>query len=79
MAFPGSFYLALWIKGMFVTPTFLGRRLALNPVAVRVSLLLWGWMGGITGVFLGVPLFATLKIVCDHIPRLQSLGQFLGR
>jgi predicted PurR-regulated permease PerM len=80
IAFPGLFYLALmWIKGMFVTPTFLGRRLALNPVAVLVSLLLWGWVWGIAGVFLAVPLFATLKIVCDHIPRLQSLGQFLGR
>ncbi|ALA57591.1 AI-2E family transporter [Nitrospira moscoviensis] len=80
IAFPGAFYLALmWIKGMFVTPTFLGQRLALNPVAVLISLLLWGWVWGIAGVFLAVPLFASLKIVCDHIPRLQSLGQFLGR
>lgn len=44
-----------------------------------VSLLLWGWTWGVTGTLLAVPLFAALKIVCDHIPRLQSLGAFLGR
>lgn len=80
MALPGLLYLALmWIKGMFVTPVFLGPRLELNPVAVLVSLLLWGWMWGVTGTLLAIPLFAALKIVCDHIPRLQSLGEFLGR
>jgi predicted PurR-regulated permease PerM len=79
-ALPGLSYLALiWIKGMFITPVFLGKRLELNPVAVLVGLLLWGWIWDVVGTLLAVPLFATLKIVCDHTPRLQSLGQFLGR
>ncbi len=80
IAAPGLYYGALmWIKAMFVTPTFLGRRLELNPVAVLTSLLLWSYLWGVPGTLLAVPLFAALKIVCDHVPRLQPLGELLGR
>ncbi len=73
-------YLALnSIEGSLVTPTVLGRRLALNPVAVFTALMLWGWLWGIPGALLAVPLVVTLKIVCDHYEPLAGFGEMLGR
>lgn len=73
-------YLAInLIQANLISPLLLGRRLALNPVALLVSLAFWFWIWGIPGAFLGVPLLATLKIFCDHIERLAPLGEFLGR
>lgn len=67
------------IEGQFVTPILVGRRLMLNPVVIFVGLLFWGWMWGIPGALLAVPLMATFKIVCDHMPRLRWMGELLGR
>ena len=78
MAAPVLAYLGLTFLKGFVTPVFLGRRLVLNRVAVLVSLIFFGWMWGVTGTLLAVPLLASLKIMCDHIAGLQALGEFLA-
>ncbi len=80
MVLPGAMFVGLtWVKGMFVTPALLGQQLALNPVAVLVGLIVWGWIWGVPGTLLAVPLFAALKIVADHITSWKPLGEFLGR
>ena len=76
---PGAYLAINLIQANLVSPLLLGHRLALNPVALLVSLAFWFWIWGIPGAFLGVPLLATLKIFCDHIERLAPLGEFLGR
>ncbi|MFN2382652.1 MAG: AI-2E family transporter [Gemmatimonadota bacterium] len=68
-----------FIEGSVVTPTLLARRLTLNPVVVFVGLMFWGWMWGVPGALLAVPILATFKIFCDHIPPLSPIGEFLGR
>ncbi len=67
------------IQAYGVSPMVLGRRLTLNPVAIFVGLLFWSLIWGAAGAFLAVPLLATLKIFCDHIERLEPVGEFLGR
>jgi predicted PurR-regulated permease PerM len=67
------------IEGYFFTPMLLGRRLTLNPVVIFLGLILWGWMWGIAGALLAVPILATFKILCDHIEPLAPVGEFLGR
>lgn len=67
------------VEGYFVTPALLGRRLMLNPVVIFLGLIFWGWMWGIAGALLAVPLLATFKIFCDHIEPLAPIGEFLGR
>jgi predicted PurR-regulated permease PerM len=75
-----AIYLALeTIQGQIITPMVLGLRLALNPVAIFVWLILWGWMWGIMGALLAVPMLTVFKILCDHIPPLAPLGEFLSR
>lgn len=77
---PPLLYFAInFVEGSFVTPTVLGRRLTLNPVVVFVGIVFWGWLWGIPGALLAVPLLAVFKIFCDHIEPLSPLGEFLGR
>ncbi len=66
------------IEGNFITPWILGRRFALNPVAVFVSIIFWGWIWGIPGALMATPLLATLKIASDRIKALEPLAAFLG-
>jgi predicted PurR-regulated permease PerM len=47
-------------------------------VAIFVWLTFWGWLWGVPGMLLAVPLLAILKIVCDHIRPLKPVGEFLG-
>jgi predicted PurR-regulated permease PerM len=57
----------------------LGRRLILNPVVVFLSLIIWGWLWGVPGAMLAVPLVMTFKIFCDDIQALAPIGEFLGK
>ena len=59
-------------------PKILGKRLQLNPLAVTLALLFWGWLWGAMGLILAVPITGAFKIVCDHIDRLRPYGAWLG-
>jgi predicted PurR-regulated permease PerM len=76
---PALYFAINFVEGSLVTPTVLGRRLTLNPVVVFVGIVFWGWLWGIPGALLAVPLLAVFKIFCDHIEPLSPLGEFLGR
>ena len=52
-------------------PKILGKRLQLNPLAVTLALLFWGWLWGAMGLILAVPITGAFKIICDHIDRLR--------
>ncbi|HEY3146757.1 MAG TPA: AI-2E family transporter [Dongiaceae bacterium] len=75
---PASFIVLAALEGNVVTPMILARRLTLNPVAVVSALLIWGWMWGIVGLLLAVPLLVVAKIACDRIEPLNPVGEFLG-
>lgn len=75
---PGAFLLLNLIEANVVTPVLLGREFPLNPVAVFVGLLFWGFVWGIPGAILAVPMMVTLKIVCDRVPSLYAIGELLG-
>lgn len=76
---PLAYFALNTLEGSFVTPAIMGRQLSLNPVVVFISLLFWGWLWGIPGALMAVPLVVTAKIICDHYEPLAALGEFLGR
>jgi predicted PurR-regulated permease PerM len=59
-------------------PKVLGGRLELNPLAVTVGLMIWGWIWGAMGLILAVPVVGAIKIVCDNITGLKPFGELLG-
>jgi predicted PurR-regulated permease PerM len=69
----------LHVLGMnLLYPKLIGRRLRLNPLAVALSLLFWGWIWGASGLILAIPLMASAKIVCDFVEPLRGLALWLG-
>lgn len=75
---PSVFIVIAALEGNVITPMIVARRLTLNPVAVVAALLVWGWMWGIVGMLLAVPLLVVAKITCDRIDPLKPVGEFLG-
>nr|WP_315232482.1 AI-2E family transporter [uncultured Albidiferax sp.] len=66
------------IAGFLLTPWLTSRASQMNPVAVFVSMLAWGWLWGLWGLLLGVPIMVAIKAVCDRIDDLKPVGEFLG-
>jgi predicted PurR-regulated permease PerM len=68
-----------FFEGNVITPRLIGQRLALNPVVVFTGVLFWGWIWGVVGALMAVPILAAVKIVCDHIEGLSPIGEFLAQ
>jgi predicted PurR-regulated permease PerM len=75
---PLAYFVCNSIEGTVVTPLVVGRRLELNPVAILVALAFGGWMWGIVGALIGVPLLVVVKVFCDHFDSLTNFGEFLS-
>ena len=73
----GAFFVLSVVEGNVVTPLLLGHRLPLNAVAIFVGLLFWGWIWGITGAVLAVPLTVLVKVIADRVKPLEPLGVIL--
>jgi predicted PurR-regulated permease PerM len=67
------------IAANFLLPRFVGSRLDVGPVAATIGLLFWGWLWGIAGIFLAVPLTAIMKLLADSEPSLAQLSNLLAR
>ncbi len=67
------------VSGQLVTPWLTSRASRLNPVAVFVGMLAWGWLWGLWGLLLGVPLLMVVKTVCDRVDDLKPIGELLGQ
>ena len=66
------------LEGYILTPWLTGRASRMNPVAVFVGVLAWGWLWGLWGLFLGVPILMAIKAVCDRVDDLKAVGELLG-
>jgi len=78
LLFPAAYFILASLEGNFITPLVMGRSLTLNPVLVLLSLTFWGWMWGIVGVILAVPILAAFKIFCSHIEPMEPLAEFIS-
>lgn len=62
------------IIGNIVAPKVMGDQMNLSPTTVLLSLLFWGWLWGIGGLFLSVIITASIKIVCENIEPLRPIS-----
>ncbi|MBZ0111061.1 MAG: AI-2E family transporter [Thermoanaerobaculia bacterium] len=76
---PAAYAFLTVLEGMVITPVVVGRRFAMNPLIVFSWLLLWGWLWGIPGALIAIPLLTILKILADHLKPLRILAVILGR
>jgi AI-2 transport protein TqsA len=84
-----SFLKAVWVTvvlvifdaviGMGVEPRLMGKGLGLSPLAILFALFFWGWLWGIPGMILAVPMMVVLKIIADNVPELKFMGALLSK
>jgi predicted PurR-regulated permease PerM len=80
IALPPLTYLALTaIEGQLVQPMLLGQRLSLSPVVLFVWMMIWGWLWGVAGLILAVPMLVALKICADRLDALSAVAEFIKR
>jgi len=66
------------LVGTFVTTWMTGRIARMNAAAVFVSLLFWGWLWGVWGLLLGVPVIVVLKVVAERVEGMEVVAELLG-
>lgn len=74
----GAYLLLHLLEADLVTPIVLGRRYALSPFVIFVSLMFFAWLWGVIGALLAVPLLVTTQAACERIAGLSSLGKLLS-
>ncbi|MFQ6109622.1 MAG: AI-2E family transporter [Candidatus Aminicenantales bacterium] len=65
--------------GNFIEPRLMGKGLGLSPLVVLFSLFFWGWLWGIPGMILAVPIAAIIKIVCSNISSLAFVAALMSK
>jgi len=66
------------LVGTFVTTWMTGRIARMNAAAVFVSLLFWGWLWGVWGLLLGVPVIVIVKVVAERVEGMEVVAELLG-
>jgi predicted PurR-regulated permease PerM len=66
-----------FIEAYALSPWLMSRTAEMNPAAVFIGLLFWGWMWGLPGLFLAVPILMVIKSVSDHVEALHPVSALL--
>lgn len=84
-----SIWPAVWIciililiqqtMGNFVEPKLMGQGLGLSPLVVLFSLFFWGWLWGIAGMIMAIPITAIIRIVFDNIPEFKFVAALMSK
>ncbi len=66
------------VEGYLLVPWATSKASSMNPVAVFIGVLAWGWLWGVWGLLLGIPILMAVKAVCDRVDHLKPIGELLG-
>ncbi len=73
-----AFWAVQFLEGNFLTPKIIGGEVSLNPLAAILSLVAGGFVWGLSGMVLFIPLAAILKIVCQNYKELEPIAGLMG-
>ena len=65
-------------RGQPLVPWLTSKASRMNPVAVFIGVLAWGWLWGVWGLLLGIPILMVVKAICDRVDDLKPVGELLG-
>ena len=76
---PAAVYVMLnFIESNFVTPTLVGVKMTISPLAIILNVSFWTWMWGAAGAIISIPVLVIFKTVCDHSTFLRPIGLLIG-
>ena len=78
LAVGGSTLIISTVIGIGLTTWLAGRASHMNSASVFIGLLFWGWIWGIPGLLLGIPILVIIKVISDHIEGLSPIAELLG-
>jgi predicted PurR-regulated permease PerM len=67
------------VEGNLITPLILGRRMRVSPIAVLIWLLVWGWLWGVPGALLAVPMLTSAKLIAERVRGWTWFAQMVER
>ncbi|MDF4004347.1 AI-2E family transporter [Luteibacter sp. PPL552] len=67
------------VEGNLITPMLQGRRSRLSPVAILLWLLIWGWLWGIPGAILAVPMLTCVKLITARLRGWEWFAHIISR
>lgn len=67
------------IEGNLITPLVQGRSMRLSPIAILLWLLIWGWLWGIPGALLAVPMLTCAKLICERVRGWEWFAAIVSR
>jgi len=73
-----SVVVSICVIGMLLVPWLTQKVGGIKAITVVVTLLVWGWLWGVWGLLLGVPIIMAVNAVCERVEDLRPIGQFLG-
>ena len=88
LQFPGTYipYLTIvalmviqLVIGSFLDPEIMGNRFNLSPIIILISLFFWGYVWGMVGTFLAVPITAIIKIVLQNIDSVSFIAVLMSK
>jgi len=65
-------------EGGLLSPMMMGKAAGINGAALFISLLFWGWLWGLIGALVAVPIMMIVKTTCERIDGLHSIGELLS-
>ncbi len=66
------------VMGNVFEPRIMASSLNLSPLVILFSLIFWGWLWGVWGMVIAVPITSSLKIVCENIEPLHPIAVLMG-
>jgi predicted PurR-regulated permease PerM len=74
----GTSLVIAMLVGTFLTTWMTGRIAKMNATAVFIGLLFWGWLWGIWGLLLGIPIIVMVRVVAEHVDGMHSVAELLS-
>jgi predicted PurR-regulated permease PerM len=78
LALGGASVVIHLVVGQLLTPWLTSRASSMNPVVVFASVLVWGWLWGVWGLLLGIPVMMVVKAICDRVEDLKPVGELMS-
>lgn len=75
---PGLYLACTVIEGQIITPALVGNRIRINSIAIVLAVAFWGWMWGVVGILVAVPLLIVTRVIANHVEGLGGLRELLG-
>jgi predicted PurR-regulated permease PerM len=67
------------VEGNLITPMILGRRMRISPIAILIWLLVWGWLWGVPGALLAVPMLTSAKLIAERVRGWEWFARMVQR